>query len=159
MTWSKGNNKFDDGRMARGQALHEAFGDMDSFIAKVARSLSNNVRANSTSTMRGAWYRGTSYTNQISIIVRWPWITFQVVMVLLSFFYLVAEMIRTARKPDVRPWKDDALVPLWIELDKDMREQAAEGLVEPDGIRRRIGKDSVQLLSGGKGMRFPATTG
>ncbi|KAF5490953.1 hypothetical protein CGCF413_v011629 [Colletotrichum fructicola] len=154
-----GNNKFDDGRMARGQALHEAFGDMDSFIAKVARSLSNNVRANSTSTMRGAWYRGTSYTNQISIIVRWPWITFQVVMVLLSFFYLVAEMIRTARKPDVRPWKDDALVPLWIELDKDMREQAAEGLVEPDGIRRRIGKDSVQLLSGGKGMRFPATTG
>ncbi|KAJ5016848.1 hypothetical protein K4K57_010469 [Colletotrichum sp. SAR 10_99] len=159
MTWSKENNTFADGRMARGQALHEAFGDMDSFIAKVARSLSNNVRANSTSTMPGVWYRGTSYTNQISIIVRWPWMTFQVVMVLLSVFYLVAEMIRTARKPDVRPWKDDALVPLWIELDKDVREQAAQGLAEPDGIRRRIGKDSARLLNGGKRMRISAALG
>ncbi|KAH9237631.1 hypothetical protein K456DRAFT_1888132 [Colletotrichum gloeosporioides 23] len=148
-----------DERTTRGQALHEAFGDMDSFIAKLARSLSNDVRATSTPTMRGAWYQGTSYRNQITIVVRWPWITFQVVMVLFSVFYLVAEMIRTARKPDVRPWKDDALVPLWIELDKDVREQAAQGLGEPDGIRRRIGKDSVQLLNGGKRMRISAAMG
>ncbi|KAF0328664.1 hypothetical protein GQ607_004076 [Colletotrichum asianum] len=159
ITRYKEGGSFSDDRTTRGQALHEAFGDMDSFIAKVARSLSNDVRANSTPTMRGAWYRGTSYVKQISIVVRWPWIAFQVVMVLLSFFYLVAEMIRTARKPDVRPWKDDPLVPLWIELDKDMREQAAHGLGEPDGIRRRIGKDSVQLLSGGKGRRISAAIG
>ncbi|KAF5492197.1 hypothetical protein CGCS363_v010631 [Colletotrichum siamense] len=154
-----GGGKFEDDRTTRGQALHEAFGDMDSFIAKVARSLSNDVRANSTLRMGGAWYRGTSYKSQITIVVQWPWITFQIVMVLLSVFYLVAEMIRTARKPDVRPWKDDALVPLWIELDKDVREQAAQGLGEPDGIRRRIGKDSVQLLNGGKRMRISAALG
>ncbi|KAK1657947.1 hypothetical protein BDP55DRAFT_413996 [Colletotrichum godetiae] len=156
---SEGSVSFYDTRTTRGKALHEAFGDMDSFIAKVARSLSNDARANSTPTTRGTWYRGTSYVNQVNVVVRWPWITFQIVMVLLSFLYLVTEMIRTARKPDVRPWKDDALVPLWIELDKDMREQAAKGLDEPDGIRRRIGKDSVQLLSGGKGLRIPAATG
>ncbi|KAJ0333781.1 hypothetical protein COL922a_010517 [Colletotrichum nupharicola] len=109
---NKVSGTFADERTTRGQAIHEAFGDMDSFIAKIARSLSNDVRANSTPTMHGAWYRGTSYKSQITIVVQWPWITFQVVMVLLSVFYLVAEMIRTARKPDVRPWKDDALVPL-----------------------------------------------
>ncbi|KAF3810383.1 hypothetical protein GCG54_00000429 [Colletotrichum gloeosporioides] len=156
----KAGSSFYDERTTRGQALHEAFGNMDSFIAKVARSLSNDIRATSTpNSMRGAWYQGTSYINQISIVVRWPWITFQVVVVLLSFFYLVAEMIRTARMPDVRPRKDDALVPLWIELDKDVREQAAQGLGEPDGIRRRIGKDSVQLLNGGKRMRVSAAIG
>ncbi|KAF4909108.1 hypothetical protein CGCVW01_v012053 [Colletotrichum viniferum] len=159
ITRRKGAGSFADERTTRGQALHEAFGDMDSFIAKVARSLSNDARANSVPTMSGAWYRGTSYKSQITIVVQWPWITFQVVMVLLSVFYLVAEMIRTARKPDVRPWKDDALVPLWIELDKDVREQAAQGLGEPDGIRRRIGKDSVQLLNGGKRMRISAALG
>lgn len=155
----EGGFSFSEERTTRGQALHEAFGDMDSFIARVARSLSNDVRATPTPITRGAWYRGTSYKNQITIVVQWPWITFQVVMVLLSVFYLVAEMVRTARKPDVRPWKDDALVPLWIELDKDVREQAAQGLGEPDGIRRRIGKDSARLLNGGKGMRIPAAIG
>ncbi|KAF4878533.1 hypothetical protein CGCSCA1_v002263 [Colletotrichum siamense] len=159
ITKYKGGGSFTDERTTREKALHEGFGEIDSLIAKVAQSLSNDVRVNSAPTIRSAWYRGTSYTSQISIVVRWPWMTFQVVMVLLSVFYLVAEMIRTARKPDVRPWKDDALVPLWIELDKDVREQAAQGLAEPDGIRRRIGKDSARLLNGGKRMRISAALG
>lgn len=73
-------------------------------------------------------------------------------MVLLSSVYLAIEIGRTARLPDVKPWKDDALVPLFcLNLERDLRERAGDGLGEPHGVERRIGGVRVQIVTGEDG--------
>jgi hypothetical protein len=142
-----------------GGLVERAFDDMDSFIKRVALSLANNVRKNPNpfidhTPINNTRYQGTMAADQVIFVVWWRWLAFPVAMVLLSTLYLMAEIVRTIRLSDVRPWKEDALVPLDVQLDLDLKARAVGGLDEPQGIKKRIGKVSAQYKDGDMGIRI-----
>lgn len=142
-----------------GGLVERAFDDMDSFIKKVAHSLTNDVRKNPNpfvdhAPTNNTRYQGTMATDQVIYVVWWRWFAFPVAMVLLSTFYLVAEIMRTLSLSDVRPWKEDALVPLDVQLDLDLRARAVGGLDEPQGIKKRIGKVSAAYTGVDTGIKI-----
>ncbi|KAM0428289.1 hypothetical protein ACHAPT_007190 [Fusarium lateritium] len=124
--------------------LFNAFDDMHAWMDRLAGSMTNAVRINGTEAPAGARYWGTAMSSQVIMVVRWEWVIYPVVMVGASMVYLVVEIERTERI-GVRPWKDDPLLPVCMEIDEEMRQQASRGLNEPGGIEKRVGEYSVRL--------------
>jgi hypothetical protein len=164
---SAGSVKFFDNEVSQiydeqtlyGGLVERAFDDMESYIKKVALSLTNDVRKNPNpfvdhTPINNTRYQGTMATDQVIFVVWWRWLAFPVAMVFLSTFYLVAEIVRTLSLSDIRPWKEDALVPLDIQLDLDLIARAVGGLDEPQGIKKRIGMISAQYKDGDAGIRI-----
>ncbi|RSL74203.1 hypothetical protein CEP51_011630 [Fusarium floridanum] len=120
-------------------SLSNAFDDIHDWMDRLASSLTNAVRINGTDSPTDERYWGTAITGQVVIVVRWEWIVYPAVMVGASMVYLVLEIVRTARI-GVRPWKDDPLLPVCMEVDEEVRLQAGKGLDEPDGIEKRVGE-------------------
>ncbi|RSL72332.1 hypothetical protein CEP54_000851 [Fusarium duplospermum] len=124
--------------------LFNAFDDIHDWMDRLTSSLTNAVRINGTDPPTDERYWGTAITGQVVIVVRWEWIVYPAVMVAASMVYLAVEIVRTA-KIGVRPWKDDPLLPVCMEVDEEMRLQAGKGLDEPDGIEKRVGEYEVRL--------------
>ena len=148
--------------------MQRSFDDLDSWIERLARSMTNEVRLNGTRTNPGfgsmgqteqnegeedtsdneedSRYRGSVFASLVVIDVRWPWITYAVSLVLLSLAYLVIEVVRTSRMP-VRPWKADALLPVCMDIGQEGRELAASGMNKPDGVSEQVGKLRAHLTT------------
>ncbi|KAH7260117.1 hypothetical protein B0J15DRAFT_491860 [Fusarium solani] len=125
-------------------SLFNAFDDINAWMDSLTSSLTNAVRINGTDSPKDTRYWGTAITSQVVIVVRWEWIVYPAVMVGASMVYLVVEIVQTA-KIGVRPWKDDPLLPVCMEVDEELRQQASKGLDEPNGIEKRVGEYEVRL--------------
>ncbi|EEU39547.1 uncharacterized protein NECHADRAFT_81843 [Fusarium vanettenii 77-13-4] len=125
-------------------SFFSSFDDIHGWMDRITSSMTNAVRINGTDPPTDARYWGTAITSQVVIVVRWEWIVYPAVMVVASMVYLVIEIVRTA-KIGVRPWKDDPLLPVCMEVDEIIRQQAGKGLDEPDGIEKRVGEYEVRL--------------
>lgn len=97
---------------------------MDSWISRVALSLSNYIRDSSPSTFVavGSQTRAEFAGNAtiLGIVVRWPWFILPVVIVALSIMLLVAIMVQSA-KISVGVWKGSWLMYLFCELSPDVK--------------------------------------
>ncbi|KAH6693566.1 hypothetical protein F5X68DRAFT_247899 [Plectosphaerella plurivora] len=138
-----------------GLIIHKHFHQMDDLINKIARSFTNDVRTNPTPFEKSfpayqynPRFDGTMTSTQLTLVIRWQWLAFPASMVLLTTIYLALEISRTRGIRDVHPWKEDALVPLYIELDHTMGDRARAGLNTPGGIRKRIGEVPVKYENG-----------
>lgn len=130
------------------EGMQRGLDDPNSWINRLARSMTNDIRLNQTVVGTSTQYDGITYTTGVIIIVRWPWIAYPASLVLLSLVYLVYIIIKTAQLK-VRPWKSDALLPLYLQLDSDLKAMAAEGVNKPDGIQERRGGYCVNLHMSG----------
>ncbi|KAI0440412.1 hypothetical protein F4803DRAFT_527211 [Xylaria telfairii] len=126
------------------EGMQRSLDDPDSWIDRLARSMTNDIRLNQSVVGTSTQYDGTTSNTGVIIIVRWPWIAYPASLVFLSFVYLVYIITYTAQLP-VRPWKSDALLPLCLQLDNDLKAMAAEGADKPGGIEERIGRYRVKL--------------
>ena len=148
--------------------MQRSFDDLDSWIERLARSMTNEVRLNGTRTGRSfgsmgqteqteqeevdddtsdnedSQYRGSVFVSRVIIVVRWPWITYAVGLVLISVIYLVFEVVRTSRMA-VRPWKSDALLPVCMDIGQEVRVLAASGMSRPNGVKEKVGKLRARL--------------
>ncbi|KAL2882136.1 hypothetical protein SGCOL_002398 [Colletotrichum sp. CLE4] len=131
--------------------MHASFGDVGSWMERLTRSLTNDVRLNSNDTTSDDAFRGTVMTSQVVIVVRWGWIVYSVALVAVSTIYLVAEVVRTNRK-GLLPWKSDVLLPVCMDMDDGIREKAAGGIIEPGGLKRLVGDVPVQLRADRTGI-------
>jgi Zn-finger nucleic acid-binding protein len=156
------------------EAAHIGLNDIDAWIQRLAKSMTNNIRTigyvqTGTQELSGenaqpmpdkqpvpdiARYEGTARSNQVFFIVYWSWLAYPAAMVALTTLYLGFEATRTALLQDIRPWKDDTMMPLSMSLDEHSREVAREGLVEPKGARERLGRLEMTITRGDKG--FPS---
>lgn len=137
------------------EGLYNSFDNIHAWMDRLAMSMTNDVRSNGSAGFKeSARYRGTALSNQVTIVVRWAWMVYPAVMVGLSIVYLVIEMVRTSRMGDVRPWKDDPLMPLYVDMDAQLRDEARRGLDEPNGIEKRVGEYAVRFRRGDD--RLPA---
>jgi hypothetical protein len=156
------------------EGAHIGLNDIDAWIQRLAKSMTNNIRTigyvqTDTQELVGAFaqpmpdkqpvpdiarYEGTASSNQAFFVVYWSWLACPAAMVALAALYLGFEATRTSLLPDIRPWKDDAMMPLSMSLDEHSREVAREGLVEPKGARERLGRLEMTIERGDKG--FPS---
>jgi hypothetical protein len=131
--------------------MQRSFDNMDAWIQRLAKSMTNDVRLNSTTGADNVRYSGTAFATQVIIVVRWAWIAYPAILVILSVANLIFEIAHTS-KLNVRPWKSDSLLPIYMQLESELKSLAAEGINKPDGIRERVGKYRVQLTT--EGERF-----
>ncbi|KAK7452401.1 hypothetical protein CaCOL14_004686 [Colletotrichum acutatum] len=131
--------------------MHASFGDVGGWMERLTRSLTNDVRLNSNDTTGEDAFRGTVMATQVVIVVRWAWIVYSVALVAVSAIYLVVEVLRTKRK-GLLPWKSDVLLPVCMNMDDEIREKAAGGIIEPGGLKRLVGDVPVQLKADRTGV-------
>ncbi len=139
------------------EGLHNGFDDVNSWMERLTRSMTNEVRLsglNASSGENDRYYRGTALSNQVVYTVRWFWLIYPAGLLALCVLYLSVVAAQTARMPGVRAWKDDPLVPLCLDLDAQLREVARMGLREPTGASKLVGRQPVRVTRGDDG--FPA---
>lgn len=147
-------------------AFFHYFDDLDSWITRLARSMTNHIRSKgkvggageldeaATAGVRKK-YEGTAFAEEVIIHVRWGWIAYPVMLSMLSIVFLVAQILLTARRPDVRAWKDEPLATLWLDVDANMKEEMRKGMDRPGGLRTAVGDREVHISRDGD-AGFPA---
>ncbi|CAG9998285.1 unnamed protein product [Clonostachys byssicola] len=137
------------------EGLHNGFDDLESWMDRLTRSMTNEARTNGNLTKtkndrssmdKNERYSGTALTNQAIFYVRWTWIIYPAAVVLISVLYLVLEVVRTAGMHDVRPWKDDPLMPLYLDLDEQLKQQVYQGLTEGGSAASRVSHHPLQVV-------------
>ncbi|OHF01862.1 hypothetical protein CORC01_02740 [Colletotrichum orchidophilum] len=131
--------------------MHASFDDVNSWMERLTRSMTNDVRLNSNDRTDSDAFRGTVFATQVVIVVRWAWIGYAVALVSLSAIYLVVEVVRTNRS-GLQPWKSDVLLPVCMDMDDEIRLKAAGGISEPGGLKRLVGDVPVQLKADRTGV-------
>ncbi|CAH0051659.1 unnamed protein product [Clonostachys solani] len=137
------------------EGLHNGFDDISSWMERLTRSMTNEARTsgnvtttrnNRSSQDKSERYSGTALSNQAMFYVRWTWIIYPAAVVLISVLYLVLEIVRTASMHDVRPWKDDPLMPLYLDLDEQLKQQVYQGLTEGGSAASRVSHHPLQVV-------------
>jgi hypothetical protein len=106
--------------------LHAAWmyaDDIDKWWARLAKSLTNNVRMNGQLRQEEHdRYNGIAWTEVVHIEVRWLWLIFPASLVLLSAIFLVATMIASWQS-GLKPWKSFILPVLYTRLVEGLQEE------------------------------------
>ncbi|KAL7627276.1 hypothetical protein AAE478_001465 [Parahypoxylon ruwenzoriense] len=136
------------------EGVHSGFDDLDTWMDRLTKSMTNNIRQNTTVAPDRGLHQGTAFVSQAIFVVRWEWIVYPVALVFLSTIHLIIEIVRTSRS-GASPWKSDALLPICMNIDEEVRDKAVMGVDEPDGIKREIGGYRVRLANvDGELVRF-----
>ncbi|KAI9932361.1 hypothetical protein ASPWEDRAFT_68137 [Aspergillus wentii DTO 134E9] len=99
--------------------------DMHPWIKSISESMSQALQQsypvdNSTDD----YYAGTVYHDQIYIHVRWGWITFPAVILVLTTVYFILIAHQTRNSP-VGAWKDSLMAVMGVKLDRHLRADVA----------------------------------
>ncbi|KAL2202342.1 hypothetical protein CC79DRAFT_1326494 [Sarocladium strictum] len=137
------------------------FDDLDPWIGRVAASLSNMLRSiqedelsmeQNKSEASQKRYRGTVFIDQVTLHVRWVWMIYLGILVLLAVAFLSIQIAHATGRGDVRSWKDDPFALLWLQIDEELKEKLRDGLDDPAGFERAVGKYRVQVSRDGNGL-------
>lgn len=116
--------------------LHAAWvyaDDIDKWWARLAKSLTNNIRLNGgLRQQEHDRYSGIAWTEVVHIEVRWLWLTFPASLVLLSTIFLVATMVASWRT-GLKPWKSFILPVLYTRLEEGLQEEWKQEYVDTCG--------------------------
>jgi hypothetical protein len=97
--------------------------DFDKWWARLAKSMTNNIRMNGFLVHEEAErYRGVAWTEVTYTRVRWLWLIFPAALVLLSIVFLVATMV-ASWQGGLRPWKSFILPVLYTRLEDGLQEE------------------------------------
>jgi hypothetical protein len=106
--------------------LHAAWvyaDDIDSWWARLAKSMTNNIRMNGYAGDEELdRYNGIAWTDVVYTEVRWLWLIFPVTLVLLSMVFLVATMVASWQS-GLKPWKSFILPLLYTRLEDGLQDE------------------------------------
>lgn len=140
------------------QGLFESFDDLDGWLERITRSMTNEIRENEriifgfdndpdASTGRlDEYYQGEAKLGQAVLVVRWRWMLYPMAVLFTAGVYLWVEAKRSTRMRDIRPWKTDPLVPLYLKLDEELTEAVRRGLEHPDGTEAVSGRYRTRTI-------------
>lgn len=119
--------------------------DIDAWWARLAKSLTNNIRMNGNLRQEEhARYAGVAWTEVVHIEVRWLWLTFPASLVLLSTVFLVATMVASWQS-GLKPWKSLVLPVLYTRLEDGLQEEWKEEYTSESGSLAEV-RDRWALL-------------
>lgn len=120
------NNFADGGFGSAADCLHAAWtyvDDIDRWWARLAKSMTNDVRMNGhLRAEEGGRYSGTAWTDITHIEVRWLWLMFPGILVVLSTIFLIATMVASWQS-SLSPWKSFILPVLYTRLEDGLQEE------------------------------------
>lgn len=86
---------------------------------RLATSLTNSIRS-STSV---EWLRGAAYSKETFVAIKWEWLSFPFILLLLSLVFLIATMVKTSGDGATGVWKTSAMPTLIYSLPKEAQQQ------------------------------------
>lgn len=148
------------------EAVRIGLNDIDAWIARFAKSMTNNIRSLGFVQHKDSFdfkpyaqpspdlarYTGTARSTQIFFVVYWSWLAYPAAIVALAALFVGFEATRTSMLKDVRPWKDDIMVPLSMSLDESSKQVARAGLMERKGASDRLGNVKMAVTRGDDGF-------
>jgi hypothetical protein len=142
------------------EGMHASFHDLDKWMDRLTLSMSNEIRYNHGNESRQQLaqeerYKATVYRNQVTVVVRWPWLIYPIVLIAISIAVMVYEMVVT-EYGGAMPWRQDDFLKMCLVLDDSIVAQANEGLDKPDGIEKNVADINVGLRRLGRdGLEGP----
>ncbi|KAI1089881.1 hypothetical protein F5B19DRAFT_504354 [Rostrohypoxylon terebratum] len=138
------------------EAVRNAAPNLDSWIARLALSMTNEIRRTGTlstvpdtnGTLR---YAGIAYVTSTHVRVNWYWVIYPFTLMFLAFCYLAQTVWRTARD-QVCAWKGDSLPMLFCHVEPSVYAQVGDGMDMPEGLVGRVGKIRVELVRRDDGL-------
>ncbi|KAK5992947.1 hypothetical protein PT974_06372 [Cladobotryum mycophilum] len=126
------------------EAMWKATTDLDSWIARLSLSLTNEMRQHGTirDPLRTE-YEGSASKMADYVHVQWPWMIYPPVFLLVSLYYLVSTIIAAARD-DVAVWKGDSLPMLFSRIDPLILALGTNKMDVPNGLDD-LGKSKIAL--------------
>ena len=128
------------------QALWLASNTTDTMSAKAA-----NISAAYSAYMRSAitapadsHYAPTTSTLAIFVVVRWPWLTYPLVLLVAGYALLLATLLQTHDRR-ILQWKNKRLPLLLANAEDVVRDAAVGGSDQPRGLSQRAGAIRVQM--------------
>ncbi|KAF3038394.1 hypothetical protein E8E11_003705 [Didymella keratinophila] len=88
-------------------------------MEKLALAISNTIRSVGTN---NSVITGKAYSNMVFVDVRWEWLTFPLVLLLLSIIFLVATIVKTSDGTTAGLWKTSAMPTLIYGLPKETQD-------------------------------------
>jgi hypothetical protein len=90
-------------------------------VANLATSLTNAMRSSSSNEM----IPGRAYQSEVYVDIRWAWLTFPFILLILSLVFLVATIVKTSGDGATGVWKTSAMPTLIYSLPKEAQGQFA----------------------------------
>ncbi|KAK3694910.1 hypothetical protein B0T22DRAFT_86826 [Podospora appendiculata] len=133
---------------------------LQDWITGFALSMTVEIRQNGKTTgASDGRYNGAAIQLAPFIRVRWCWMIYPGVMMLLSIFFLFHTIVASARD-GVSAWKGGVLPMLFCRVDENILEHVGDGMDVPDGLEECVGQIKVAMYrtEGGQ-WAFRTTTG
>jgi hypothetical protein len=128
--------------------LHAAWvhaDDIPQWWARLAKSLTNNVRTNGfLREDEQERYAGTAWVEVVHIEVRWLWLIFPAVLVALSGIFLTATMIASWQS-GLKPWKSSVLPVLYTRLEDGLQDEWKQEYAHESSLIREVKSRWVDL--------------
>ena len=126
--------------------LHYDSGNLKDFtamIGKVSDDMTNYIRTTSYE-IPNSLYAPTVTVLVPVVVVRWPWLTYVLVLQFSGLLFLFLTIQATNRRR-IRAWKGHRMALLLAELDSGLQRKAQGGLSHRSGLDDRIGETKVRL--------------
>lgn len=107
---------YKDGPSVRGLPFSplQAPNDLSHHLQRMAISLTNGIRSSVSKQM----LTGEAYYVEKFVLVRWAWLTFPLLLLLLSLVFLVSTIVKTSKDATSRTWRLSSMPTLWHNLPK-----------------------------------------
>ncbi|KAH9864235.1 hypothetical protein J1614_010169 [Plenodomus biglobosus] len=88
-------------------------------MERLATAMTNVVRSSENKIM----LQGDAWSKETYISIRWPWLTFPLLLLLLSLAFLVSTIIKTSKNTGIAVWKTSTMPTLIYSLPKETQGQ------------------------------------
>jgi hypothetical protein len=114
-------------------------------MERIAHAMTNVVRSDANS---NELIVGSASSPETYVVVHWGWLTFPLVLLILSIVFLVATMVKTSRHTydDIGNWKTSAMPALIYSLPKDLQQGLEMPATPRRGFSRRSKKVKIRLM-------------
>jgi hypothetical protein len=89
---------------------------------------------------------GSSYGREVFIRVRWEWLTFPLLLLVLSLVFLISTIVKTSKDVETGIWKTSAMPTLIYSLPKDTQQAYASQSLWKNNADQKIKKIKIRLL-------------
>ncbi|KAH9864232.1 hypothetical protein J1614_010166 [Plenodomus biglobosus] len=113
------------------------------YFERLSTSMTNVIRSHRSH----EFVRGRAYTQTTFIAVHLEWLTFPLVLLFFSLFFLIATMVKTSKDMDgeIGVWKTSAMPTLLFSLPKDTQAQFRSQGIRKSNLKRRRKSIKVRL--------------
>ncbi|WYZ38223.1 hypothetical protein EsH8_III_000137 [Colletotrichum jinshuiense] len=76
------------------EGMHAGFDNVDTWMERLTRSMTNDIRLNNNEHTEGSRFRGTMFVSQVTFLVHWDWMLCPVALILPLIVYLMVVPVR-----------------------------------------------------------------